>query len=270
MIGISYVKSSFDRLSFMASVYDYGSTARIGIGAPQANPTVEAEFGILMPRTCSLHIVRLTGTPDNAEKRLVEYMTDLAAHLRRYDILKPDIFGFACTGSSYLLGAENEQQFFEDMSRQVGYPIATAAQSLRWRLNHHGAKRIVIAAPYPTWLLDAAARYWSAHGFDIKTIEQIKTASATDTRTIYNLSSDAVFPALARVDLSDVDAVLLSGTGMPSLATIKAAPVAIPMFSSNICLAAYMMHRIGRDDMLDDEWNVTGWRERLAEALVPA
>jgi maleate isomerase len=30
----------------------YGSCGRIGIGTPQANPTVEAEMAILLPRTC--------------------------------------------------------------------------------------------------------------------------------------------------------------------------------------------------------------------------
>jgi maleate isomerase len=248
--------------------YDYGRTARIGIGTPQANPTVEAEFGILLPRTCSLHVVRLTGTPDNPEQRLRQYLTDLGAHLRRFDIFKPDIFGFACTGSSYLLGAANEPQLFDDLSRQVGYPIATAAQSLKWMLDRHKAKRIAIAAPYPTWLLDASRRYWSDLGFEVVSIEQIKTASATDTRSIYQLGSDAALSALGRMDLNDVDAVLLSGTGMPSLAAIKAAPITLPLLSSNLCLAAYMMHRIGHDDLLDGDMNVTGWRERLAEALI--
>jgi hypothetical protein len=28
------------------------------------------------------------------------------------------------------------------------------------------------------------------------------------------------------------------------------------------------MHRIGHDDLLDGDMNVTGWRERLAEALI--
>ena len=27
-----------------------------GIGTPQANPTVEAEMGILLPRTCTIHV----------------------------------------------------------------------------------------------------------------------------------------------------------------------------------------------------------------------
>ena len=38
----------------------YGSLGRIGIGTPQANPTVEAEFGDPAAARCSMHVTRLT------------------------------------------------------------------------------------------------------------------------------------------------------------------------------------------------------------------
>jgi maleate isomerase len=250
----------------MQQTFDYGRTARIGVGTPQGNPTVEAEFGILLPRSCSLYVARLTACAPDGPEKLREYLRDLAGPLQTYDILKPDIFGFACTGSSYLYGVDGEAEILETIGRQVSYPIVTAAHALRWALDHHKAKRIAIVAPYPRWLLDAAGKYWSDLGYNIVTIEQIPTGSS-DTRAIYKLGSAAPLPALAKLDLDALDAVLMSGTGMPSLALLKAAPVAKPLISSNFCLAACLLQRTGHGNLLDANLNIAGWRGRLAEAM---
>lgn len=80
---------------------EYGSIGRIGIGTPQANPTVEAEMAILLPRACSLHITRLTSCAESPEARLRAYLLGLEDYLAAYDTLRPHVFGFACTASSY-------------------------------------------------------------------------------------------------------------------------------------------------------------------------
>ena len=55
---------------------------------------------------------------------------------------------------------------------------------------------------------------------------------------------------------------------MPSLPVVAAGHASgVPVISSNFCLAAKMMSRMGRDDLLDDGLGVVGWRDRLAEAL---
>jgi maleate isomerase len=250
----------------MTQGYDYGRTARLGVGTPQANPTVEAEFGILLPRSCSFHTVRLTGTPDDPATRLREYLTNLPAHLARYDIFRPDIFGFACTGSSYLLGLDGEAAEVERASSHAGYAVVTASQALRWALERHAARRIIIVAPYPRWLLAESERYWTACGFTVVAIEQIETGSA-DTRSIYALGSDAALARLAALDLQGVDAVLLSGTGMPSLAAVARARIGRPVLSSNMCLAARLLDGAGHAALLDASGQILGWRPRLAEAL---
>ena len=86
--------------------YDYGRAGIIGIGTPQANPTVEAETRILLPPNALLQTVRLTSPAPDALDRLREYLLDLPQTLARYDTLKPAAFGFGCTGSSYLVSPD--------------------------------------------------------------------------------------------------------------------------------------------------------------------
>ena len=63
---------------------------------------------------------------------------------------------------------------------------------------------------------------------------------SADTRAIYGPSTGAAHDALAAAKAAKPDAVLLSGTGMPTLALLDAAGEP-PVLSSNQCLAAAMI-----------------------------
>lgn len=240
----------------------YARTGQIGIGTPQANPTVEAEMGILLPRTCSQHVVRLRSPADDPATRLIAYIEELDTHLAGYDSFKPDVFGFACTGSAYLVGAAREAEIVA----AARLPVVTATAAIRWALERAGAKRIALVAPYPGALFQAGLAYWAAQGFEIVTAKQVTIASS-DTRNIYALAADDARPVLAELDLAGVDAVLLSGTGLPTLPLLADWAHEVPLLSSNACLAACLMDRLERSDLLDEAGWVRGWQGRLAEAL---
>ena len=228
----------------------YAGLGRLGVGTPQANPTVEDEFAIMPPRGMSSNVVRLTSTAEDPLERLRRYIEDLDDTLGDFDVLKPAVFGFACTGSTYLVGHEREREIVAACEARRGYPVVTAAEAILWALDRLNARRIVVIAPYPPALK-----------------HRIETATA-DTRGIYDLAWGQAAEALAGLDVKGADAVLLSGTGMPSLPVVAAGHASgVPVISSNFCLAAKMMSRMGRDDLLDDGLGVVGWRDRLAEAL---
>ena len=245
---------------------EYGRLASIGIGTPQANPTVEAEMAILLPRGCSLHITRLTSRADAAEARLQDYLLGLDGYLATYDTLRPDVFGFACTGSSYLLGAREEERLINGAQQRFGYPLETASRAMAWSLERMRAKRITLVAPYPPPLLEAGRRYWSEAGFEVVRAQRIPTLSA-DTRGIYELTSDQLAAVLDVLPREGIDAVLISGTGLPSLRALRR-QAAVPTISSNQCLAARLLDLLGRSDWLDPRAPaIRGWESRLDEAL---
>ncbi|WP_439532800.1 maleate cis-trans isomerase family protein [Polymorphobacter sp.] len=238
---------------------DYGSAGRVAVATPQANPTVEAEFGILMPRRISLHITRLQSRAPDSAGRLVDYLEKLEASVDSFDSFRPDAFGFACTGSSYLVGADREAEILAAVTARTGLVIDTATAAIRWRLDQLGARRIALLSPYPETLNAAAIAFWQAAGLTIVRTAHVAIASA-DTRGIYELRAADAAPALAALDLTGIDAVLVSGTGLPSLPLIADWPHALPLLSSNTCLAARLVDRLGTPDAL------SGWQQRLAEA----
>lgn len=245
----------------------YGATGRIGIGTPQANPTVEAEMGILLPRSCTTFVTRLTSPAAEPAGRLRQYLRDLERYLDAFDTLKPEVFGFACTGSSYLLGADQEQRLIASAQARYGYPVETAARAIVWALQRLDARRIAVIAPYPVELIDVACGYWENAGIAVVRTSRIATRTA-DTRGIYVLSAGQLSAALADLRCDDVDAVLVSGTGLPSLPAIRRHAQSVPVISSNACLAGRLLDLSGRSNWLEPGSPfIRGWEARLDEAL---
>ncbi len=243
---------------------DYGTGGRLGVGTPQGNPTVEPEMQILLPRNCCLHSVRLTSRADQPADRLREYLEQLADYLARFDVLSLDAFGFACTASSYLLGAEREQALVDGCSHN--FPVVTATHAIGWALEKLNAKRIAIAAPYSASIREAAARYWTAAGYEVKQLIPIETATA-DTRSIYQLHSGDARAVLTNLDFRQLDAVLLTGTGLPSL-SVLADEWPVPVLSSNLALAARLVSVADLPASRTMEGVlIPGWVDRLHEAL---
>ena len=242
--------------------YDYGRAGIIGIGTPQANPTVEAEMRIVLPPNALLQTVRLTSGEADALDRLRDYLLDLPQTLARYDTLRPAVFGFGCTGSSYLVSPDEQAALIGKLQDRFGYPVVTATEAIGWKLGMLGARRIALASPYPDALSDAARAFWQAAGFDVAEIRQISTGMA-DTRGIYTLGSEDARAAAEQLRGTDVDAVLLSGTGMPSLRLIAdyADESGPPVLSSNYCLALKLCDVAGIALPAPAEWE-----PRLVEA----
>ncbi|MDG2532157.1 hypothetical protein P6144_00715 [Sphingomonas sp. HITSZ_GF] len=253
-----------------AGAYDYGRHGLIGIGTPQANPTVEAEMAILLPAGVAMAVTRLTSAAPVPADRLREYLLRLADYLEAFDTLRPAAFGFACTASSYLVDASDAQRVLAACEDRFGYPIVTAADAIAGALDRLGARRIALISPYPEGLRAASERYWSARGYEVgPVIGAGELAPDADTRGIYALGSADAAAALARADLSGVDAVLLSGTGMPSLPLIASGSDAVPVLSSNLCLAAALSERLGQGDLLDPQSTASHeWRARCRAATL--
>ncbi|AHE54445.1 maleate cis-trans isomerase family protein [Sphingomonas sanxanigenens] len=256
----------------MIGGYDYGRAGRIGVGTPQANPTVEAELRILMPPAVSLTVLRLTSNAAAPADRLRAYLLGLCEQLTAFDSFRPDVFGFGCTASAYLVDSGDERAVLNFCEDRYGYPIVTAADAIDLALSRIGARRIALLSPYPPELAVAAIRYWRGRGYEVAATGTAGDLGPTgDTRGIYALGSADAGAALARADLAGVDAVLLSGTGMPSLPLIADADLGVPLLSSNLCLAAALCARLGLGDPIDPA-SAPGqaWRERCRAATAIA
>lgn len=225
--------------------YDYGAGGFFGLVTPQANPTVEAEMRFLLPNDAVICTMRATSAADAPQQRLIEYIERLPETVAAFDSLEFDVAGFACTGSSYLVGPAQEKAWLDQASARLGATMISATAAIDKVFRTAGIRKIALIAPYPDALIEAGARYWSDKGYEVVETLKIKTG-ASDTRSIYALSSEC---ARTRLDAAPggVDAILVSGTGMPTLALYDE-PRSAPVFSSNPCLAWAMLKEKDRQN----------------------
>ncbi len=216
---------------------DYGPRARLGVATPQANPTVEPEIRALVPASIGVYATRLVHPAPRVEDRLDHYIRHMAEAVRSFGSMGIQAFGFGCTGSSYLAGRELEDRLTAQAAGEARIPVITAAQAIRLALETLGVRRIALVSPYPEALAEAGYRYWDDAGIRVVAKRRVDL-DLIDTHRIYELTSDDALEALRRVNSTDAEAIVASGTGMPTLRALRAlrGEASLPVLSSNLCL----------------------------------
>lgn len=249
---------------------EYAPRGLVGLLTPQANTTVEPEFGILMPSGYAHINGRLVSAAATIEARLVDYFETLDASCRQFANAPIDALAVGCTGASYLAGRNRETEVLASLGERLGVPAFTAATAVVDALHALGARRIALASPYPETLTRASAAYWASHGFEVTAVASALT-DATQFHPIYSIRSGTAAGLLQQLaNAPGTDAVLMLGTGMPTLGPLLEANRGggTPVLSCMLCLGWKAVHAIAPDDAPLPAW-IRGdhWRARFEVAM---
>lgn len=215
---------------------EYASRGLIGVLTPQANTTAEAELSLLSPPGVGLMTARLTSDKATIDERLVDYVLSMETTLDRFANAPVRAVAFACTGAAYLVDPAQEQAELEQIEARRGYPIITAANAVADAIAALGARRVGIVSPYGDALNQRALRYWEKRGVGIAKVARIKSADEA-FHPIYALGATASEASLGELGGTDLDVVVMLGTGLPTLPTIlKCGARPVPVVSPNLCL----------------------------------
>lgn len=216
----------------------FGWRARIGVLLPPGNPTVEPELYRMVPDGVSLHFARIeapaTGGPAGGaagmEERTRAYREGLVGPAQALGQVRPAVAVLAHTASSYAVGFGQEQPLIDRIASLCGAPALLAAQAALAALQHFRVKRLALGTPYPESISRQAKAYWEAAGFRVVGYHRLP-----DVIDIYAESEERAHLLGRQADAPDAEAVLLSGTGLPTVAMLETLErdLGKPVISSN-------------------------------------
>jgi maleate isomerase len=251
---------------------EYASRALVGVLTPQANTTVEPEYAILCPRDTAWINARMLSPHKTIEERLVDYWMKAPQFARQFANAPVGSLSFACTGTSYLVGKQTEDDVLAEVTKQSGgLPAMSAATAVCYALSILGAQRIGLVSPYEGALDAACTPYWESRGFDIAA-KTNATGATHEFHPIYSLPSGSAQHALDDMEDDSLDAIVMLGTGMPTLAPIARTPFKgkTPVLSCMFCvvwLSVLLAAREKADRQSLYDWlNGAWWRERMGYA----
>jgi maleate isomerase len=249
-------------------VVEYARKGLIGVLTPQANTTVEPEFAILMPPGYAFLNARMVSEKPTIEGRLGDYFGNMEHAIAQFANAPIGAVAFACTGASYLQGVERERAAVEAIEAEKNISIVTAGRAVAEALQRLEARKIGLVSPYPPNLTEASVAYWRGHGLAIVTSVRITNPENT-FHSVYDLSAARVEEALASVHLKDVDAVVMLGTGMPTLGSIlnhaNASPVPILSCMSALAWRSLVVfdRKLSEAGAMRHYFAGEGWRQRF-------
>jgi maleate isomerase len=197
---------------------------RIGVLVPPGNPTVEPEMYRMAPAGVSIHFARFDpgddmrepGGAEGMEERTRAMLTGLAAPARAIAAVKPAVVVLAHTGVSYVNGFGNEQALIDRLAKLAGATAVTAARSIQRALEHLGVKKLALGTPYSEAMSALGKAYWQAAGFEVAGYHRLE-----DVGNIYAESEERAYRLARQADAADAEAVLVSGTGLPTVGMLE-------------------------------------------------
>jgi maleate isomerase len=226
---------------------------RIGVLVPPGNPTVEAEMARMAPASVSFHYARLeapgVATVPGATEGMVErarlFVAGLDGPARTLAADRPAVALLAHTASSYTTGFAGEPELTARLSAAAGCLAITAARAIVGALARLGVRRLALGTPYSEAISAQGRAYWEAAGLTL-----VRNRRLDGVVNVYE-ETEARAAELARdADAPDAQAVLISGTGLPTAGVIDALERELgkPVVTSNQAMLWSALEALGVRD----------------------
>ena len=144
---------------------------------------------------------------------MVAHMAESAALLA---MVKPAVIMLSHTATSYTLGPQKEAELVARLSKQCGTLVETAFASVLEALRVLGVRRIALGTPYGEETTLQGKALLEQHGFAVVSHGRLEGVT-----NIYDETPERAYQLGRAIDKADVEAVFLSGSGMPTIPILE-------------------------------------------------
>lgn len=205
--------------------------ARLGIGIPAGNTTLENELPVF-GAGASWHYQRfsqLIGTPD-------DLVAGAAAIVECCAVLKAarvEAVGVGYTAGSYAGGVAWDESLRSAIVDQTGCRAYTAASAIVDALDHLSVRAVTVFSPYGPEVNERAAAYLWESGLSVTGVSGDQPDGPAG-----DVTQEMTLANVRQLDCGEADAVLISCTGLRTLALIDLLEedLGMPVVSSNLAL----------------------------------
>lgn len=228
----------------MAHIGSHGQT-RIGIVVPSPNAILEPDVTSLITPGVTAHFARV-GLETTLSEDLLERMAhELVHECRKLALLRPAALGYGCTSGSFFKEGDFDARMVRHMmDASGGIPATTATTATLAALRELEASQIAFVSPYEQSMHARGVAYFARQGFAVRgdACLGLMDESAIGQVTARNLSE-----LVQKADNSQVEAIFISCTGLPSLGALPAlvAERGKPVLASNLTLTWHLLHLAG-------------------------
>jgi len=216
---------------------------RLGFLIPPGNPNTEGEVIKMVRPGFSVHFTRMvafgeTGSLLGQDERNQSQIDHLDENLELMKLVKPSVVAMAHTANSYTLGKDAEAKLVDRLQKKFDLPFITAFASVVTALRQIGANKIAFGTPYSEQNTLRCKNLLEEYGFNI-----VSFGNLPGVKNIYDETPERTGQLIKQVDVSDADAIFISGVGMPTIDALEKAESDLgkPIISS---IAATMWNSI--------------------------
>ncbi|MGW3409614.1 maleate cis-trans isomerase family protein [Streptomyces sp. NPDC000888] len=231
---------------------DLFSLPRLGLVVPPENPTAEPEFNHLAGTGMNVFTARFPVTPGTELREMLEtYNRVLPDTLGDFGELRLDAAVVACSASHYLLNPDGDRALCEELSERAGYRVASSTQAILALCEALGVVCLTLVSPYQPWLTDTSRAFWERAGLkvdDVVLVPAARNQDGSEHYDPYRVTTREILRRIRERRVADGTALLFTGTGMGTLATLTELAredPGRPMFSSNLASVWWARRAMG-------------------------
>lgn len=246
------------------------SPIRVGLIVPSSNVTMETEIPAMLrareeiaPERFTFHSARMRMKQVTAEE-LAKMDADSERAAVELADARVDVMGYACLVAIMSQGhgyhRTSEGRLAEVAAAEAGgaMPVVSSAGALVEGLQHLGARKVAVLAPYMKPLTATVCSY--IENEDIEVVDSI-SREEPDNLKVGELDQDELVRLAAQVDTSEADALVISAcVQMPSLRALAEVQrrVQIPVVSAASATVWKMLTELGLEAIVPDAGALLG------------